>query len=351
MLLAAIRDLQWRRRRFAITVVGTSLVFAMSLLMSGLSNAFFVEIDRTLDDQRATVWIAPEDSDGAFSPTTFLRADEVDAIAAAAAPDRVAPLVFGGATTRDGAGEVVNVNVVGVVPGDLGAPTEVRDGSVDLVDGTAIVPARLGLDVGDTVRLAGLDHEVVGVVDKASLIAGTQTVTLTLADAQRALLGGQPLVSMALSDSASPRLPDGYRAFPRAEVEANVLRPLEAPVQSIDFVRILLWMVAALIVASVVYLTVLERTRDIAVFKATGASTAAVSAGICLQAVVLAVVSSLLALGLAALLAPRFPMDVEIPVDAMATLPLLAVVVGVLSGLVGVRRSVRVEPAAAFGGP
>lgn len=351
MLLAAIRDLQWRRRRFAITVVGTSLVFAMSLLMSGLSNAFFVEVDRTLDDQRAEGWIASADSDGAFSPGTFLTPAEVEAITAAAAPEPVAPLVFGPATTRNGAGEVENINVVGVVPGELGAPTEVRDGTAELAPGTAIVPSRLGLDVGDVVRLAGVDYDVVGVVSKASLIAGTQTVTLTLADAQQALLGGQPLVSMVLSETTSPSLPDGYRAFTRDEVESNVLRPLEAPVQSIDFVRILLWMVAALIVASVVYLTVLERTRDIAVFKATGASTAAVSAGICLQAVTLAVVASIGALGIAVLLAPRFPMDVEIPTSAMVTLPVLAVVVGVLSGLVGVRRSVQVEPAAAFGGP
>lgn len=351
MLLAAIRDLQWRRRRFAITVVGTSLVFALSLLMSGLSNAFFVEVDRTLDDQGARAWIAAQDSDGAFSPGTFLLPGEVEAIRAAAAPKRVAPLVFGSATTPDGSGEVVNVNVIGVVPGDLGAPTEVRDGTTELVDGTAIVPARLDLDLGESVRIAGGEYEVIGVVDEASLIAGTQTVTLTLGDAQRALLGGEPLVSMVLSESPSPRLPAGYQAFTRAEVESNVLRPLEAPVRSIDFVRILLWMVAALIVASVVYLTVLERTRDIAVFKATGASTAAVGAGICVQAVVLAVVSSVIAVGIASLLAPRFPMDVAIPADAMATLPLLAVIVGVLSGLVGVRRSVRVEPAIAFGGP
>ena len=40
MLLAALRDLQWRRRRFIITAIGTALVFAMTLLLSGLAEAF-----------------------------------------------------------------------------------------------------------------------------------------------------------------------------------------------------------------------------------------------------------------------------------------------------------------------
>ncbi|HSL59849.1 MAG TPA: ABC transporter permease [Acidimicrobiales bacterium] len=351
MLLAAIRDLQWRRGRFAITVLGTALVFAMSLLMSGLSHSFTVEIDNTLDDQRATTWIAPASSNGAFSPGTFLTGPEVAAITAAAAPVEVAPLVFGTSTTREASGRVRNVNVMGVVPGGLGAPLEARDGSVDLAEGTVVVPPALGYDVGDVIRVGVADLEVIGVLERASLFAGTPTVTMSVEQAQRLLAGGNPVVSMVLADSADPTLPEGFRAFTRAEVEATIMRPLESPTQSIDFVKVLLWLVAALIVASVVYLTVLERTRDIAVFKATGASTAGVAAGICLQAVVLAVVASICAVAIGWLIAPLFPMDVVIPPTALRDLPILAVGVGLLSGLVGVRRSVRVDPAAAFGGP
>jgi putative ABC transport system permease protein len=129
------------------------------------------------------------------------------------------------------------------------------------------------------------------------------------------------------------------------------MRPLTNASQSIDFVKLLLWLVAALIVASVVYLTVLERSRDFAVFKATGVSNTAIGAGICLQAVIIAVVASVLGVGLALLLAPFFPMTVEISTSAMVTLPVLAVGVGVAAGLIGVARTARVAPATAFGGP
>ncbi|MEX3766710.1 glutamine ABC transporter permease, partial [Mycolicibacterium fortuitum] len=49
MLMAALRDLQWRRRRFLIAAVGTGLVFAMTLVLTGLAHGFRVEAERSVD--------------------------------------------------------------------------------------------------------------------------------------------------------------------------------------------------------------------------------------------------------------------------------------------------------------
>lgn len=67
------------------------------------------------------------------------------------------------------------------------------------------------------------------------------------------------------------------------------MRPMTAAVGALTFMAVLLWVVAALIVGSVIYLSALERTRDFAVLKAVGVSTRAVLAGLCLQAVIVAV--------------------------------------------------------------
>jgi putative ABC transport system permease protein len=355
MLRAALRDLQWRRKRFVITIIGTALVFGMSLLMSGLSNSFSVEIDRTLTDQGADYWITRSDAAGAFSPGSFLTPVDLAALTAPGTGlTEAAPLLYGTSTFQTHPGEsnntVVNITVFGVMSGQLGAPTNVVAGTTELTDGHVIVPEKLDISVGDTVRVAGASLVVSGVMAKASLVAGTPTLTLTLHDAQQLVLGGQPLASMVLA-RGTPKLPAEYRAFTRAESYNDLIRPLKNAVQSIDFVKLLLWAVAALIVASVVYLTVLERTRDIAVFKATGVGNAAIGAGICLQAVILAVLASLLGIGFAVVMAPFFPMEVVISTASMVTLPLLAVGVGILAGLIGVRRTVGVAPATAFGGP
>src|SRR5205085_12695061 len=46
--LAGIRDLQWRRRRFVIAVLGTALVMALTLMLTGFQAVFDLEINHTL---------------------------------------------------------------------------------------------------------------------------------------------------------------------------------------------------------------------------------------------------------------------------------------------------------------
>ena len=106
-----------------------------------------------------------------------------------------------------------------------------------------------------------------------------------------------------------------------------------------------------LIVGSLVYLSALERLRDFAVFKAIGVPTRSILAGLALQAVVVALLAAVLGVILAQLLAPLFPMTVVIPASAYLALPLVAILVGLLASLAGLRRAVTVDPALAFGGP
>ena len=349
MLLAALRDLQWRRRRVVITVIGTALVFAMGLLLSGLSSAFSLEVDRTLDDQRADGWVTPEGLAGPFSAGFAVTPSMVAAVADSPGVDAADPVVFARATTEiDG---TLDVNVFGVPEGGLGPPVDAEQGESSPRAGGVVVPEDLGRGVGDEITITGTTFEVVGTVDKASLFAGMPSVFITIDDARDLLLGGQPLASMVLTTGVPEGEIAGMRVFDRAEARADLLRPLVNARQSIDVVRLLLWLVAALIIASVVYLTALERSRDIAVFKATGVSTWSIGVGICLQAVVLALASALVGAVLAVLLAPRFPLDVVISTRSLLLLPLLAVVVGVAAGMIGVRRTAGVEPASAFGGP
>ena len=46
MLIAALRDMQWRKRRFAIAILSTSIIFAMTLVLTGLANGFRVEAEQ-----------------------------------------------------------------------------------------------------------------------------------------------------------------------------------------------------------------------------------------------------------------------------------------------------------------
>ena len=57
-----------------------------------------------------------------------------------------------------------------------------------------------------------------------------------------------------------------------------------------------------------------------------------------------------LAAVLATVLAPLFPLHVEIPASAYLLLPVVTVVVGLLACSIALRRTARIDPATAFGG-
>lgn len=43
MLLAAGRDVQWRKRRFVIAILSTAIIFGITLVLTGLANGFRAE--------------------------------------------------------------------------------------------------------------------------------------------------------------------------------------------------------------------------------------------------------------------------------------------------------------------
>jgi putative ABC transport system permease protein len=131
----------------------------------------------------------------------------------------------------------------------------------------------------------------------------------------------------------------------------DLLRPLKDARRALTIVAGLLWLVAACIVGSIVYLSALERVRDFAVFKATGASTRSLLGGLAVQAVVISMASAFVGAVVALVLAPKFPLPVAIPGRALMLLPLISVTVGLLASLAGLRRTATVDPALAFAGP
>jgi putative ABC transport system permease protein len=346
MLFVSLRDLQWRRRRFIIGVLATGLVFALALLITGMSSSFQNEVTRSVEAFDVDRWLVPEGSSGPFTSATIFGAALVDEVRAQPGVDDAAPIaVLRDTVDLDG---LVDINVIAVEPGGIGVP-EVDSGVPLSGTGVVVADKSLDVDVGDTLNVFGEDFEVVGQTEGVTYYAGTPTVFVPLEDAQRLALGAQPLAT-AIVANGDPEAVGGMRVLTNAEVEDDLRRPLNNAVSTIDFLRILLWVVAAGIIGSVVYLQAMERTRDFAVLKATGSTNRTLVFGLAVQAVLLAVAAAIAAVGLAALLSPTMDMNIEIPSSAYVILPIVAIVVGLLSSLAGLRRAVSVDPALAFGG-
>ena len=338
MWYAAMRDLIWRRRRYAISIAGTALVFGVSLAVTGISDAFPTEINRTFGSLGATAFVIPDDMSGPFTGShPFDPAD---------LPDGVDPMAYIIQTANPMEPEMVAV--VGLSPGD--AEPIVGEGGQLAGPDDALVDARSPVAIGATVELAGREFEVAGRVDGMSLHAGMPIVVIPLASFQEALLGGLPMITCGIARGPVADVPDGYHVVGLSTAREDTMRILGDAASTIGMITVLLWVVAGLIVGSVMYLSAVERTRDFAVFKAIGAPTRAMAGGVVLQAAVLATAAAALGIAVAFVMAPFFPMRVDLSITSVVVLPAIGLTIGLASAVFALRRAVSVDPALAFGG-
>jgi len=123
---------------------------------------------------------------------------------------------------------------------------------------------------------------------------------------------------------------------------------LKSAQSSINSTRWLMWIIAAVIVAAMLYVAALERKRDFAVLKALGSSSRTLFLSLVLEAVVVTLLAALLAEFLASLFTPTFAQPLDITPDARLALPIVAVVVGIVASVSALRRVTGADPAAAF---
>jgi len=351
MLRSALRDLQWRRRRFAIAVLGTALVFGMALVITGISSGFNSEALKTVTQLRVGTWVVGRGATGPFLGASPLEAAQARQVAALPGVTRAVGTVF---THKDIVkdGKTQSVNLFGAPVGTLGQPAVSSGHALD-GRGEIVISTKLsGYQLGSPLELGGHSFTVVGTVSDSTALAGVPNVFLTLTDAQMVAFAGQPVASaIAVAGSLPSQLPAGLTAVSNAGAQGDLLRPLQQARSTITFLAILLWVVAAMTMGSVIYVSVLERQRDFAAFKATGVSSASILGGLVLQAVILSIAAAIIGSGIAALLGPTFPLPVSLTVNSYLFLPVIAVVVGLVASLSGLRRAVSVDPALAFGGP
>jgi putative ABC transport system permease protein len=348
MLTITLADLRFRSRQFLIAVVGAGVVFALAVLMSGMANGFYAEIKSTVTSTRADTWVVPKGSSGPFTSVLGIPESRVKAVAAEPGVTSASGAVISLQTVERGAGGNLRVMMIGTAPG---GPAQVRpdNGAVVESPNDAVADRRLGLRIGEQFTLAGRRFTVVGLVSGHTMLGGTPDVFIGLRAAQRVLFSGQHVIT-AISVQGHPRtVPADLHAMSIKAVEKDSLGPMADSVSSIENTRYLMWAVAVIIVAALVYVSTLQRQRDFAVLKAVGASGRDLFASVALQAVLVTLGAAALAASTAWIFRPLYMVPLVVPGSAYWSLPIIAVVVGIFSSLIALRRAVTVDPALAFG--
>jgi putative ABC transport system permease protein len=346
MWLISAKDLQFRLRRFVIAVAVTAIVFGMALAFDSIKRALQAEVPRIVGLFHADGWVVARGASGPFTTAQVIPSSTAAELRDEPGVGRADPVVVSRSVVD--AGERVDVNVVGYRLGGLGTPPT-DEGRAPRSRGEVVVTEPIDAVIGTRIRLGGKVLRVVGRNADARYNFGVPTVFISLADAQTLAFDARPL-AMAVAVTGSPRLPPGLALLSNDQVEDDMRRVIKGGIGTIDFTSALLWLVAAGIIGSISYLTALERTRDFAVFKATGMPGRTIAGGLAAQAVFLAIVSAFVAIGLAHLIVLGIPFPADIGGASILQLVVISVVVGILASFASLRRLRTTDPAVAFGG-
>ncbi|MFI8949893.1 ABC transporter permease [Streptomyces sp. NPDC053750] len=359
-MFVALRDLTFAKGRFAlmgsVVVLITLLVGLLSGLTAGLARENVSAVTSLPADRIA--FAAPSGGqDLSYANSTVTEAQWRQW---AKAPGVRAAEPLGITTTRATAGDrSTGVSVFGVAPGSRLAPGDAR-----IDDRTASMPpaaaGELGVRAGDTVTLAGRPLTV-AVTDRDLSFSHTPVVWTSLRTWQAlapptAGTDGPAATVIALDTSSGADLAATDRAAGTETVtrdaSLSAIGSYTSENGSLQLMRGFLFAISALVVGAFFTVWTIQRSGDIAVLKALGATTAGLLRDALGQAVVLLAGGTLVGTAAAAAIGAAVSGSAVPFVLTPATVLAPAAVMVLLGGLgagLAVRRITSVDPLTALG--
>lgn len=348
-MFLAVRDLRFARGRFALMGAVIALISLLVVLLSGLTAGLAdqsVSAVRSLPADRLA-FSPPADGDTISFSASRVDGEQVRDLLAAAGVEAASPLGVAAARVRT-AGHEVAVTAFGADPSGFLAPPGLTPGSVVL---SPQLMDDEGLAAGDTVSIGGQRLTVVPATAESSF-NHTPVVWLTLTDWQGLdeAAGAEASVVALRTSSSEAISADGVTVVDRGDA-LSAVGSFTAENGSLTLMRALLLIVSALVVGSFFTVWTIQRTPDLAVLKAIGASGSYLLRDAAVQAfVVLALggaVGMAVATGAGALAAQVVPFVLGPATTLVPMLSLLAV--GMVGALAAVRRITSVDPLTALG--
>ncbi|MFJ2012291.1 ABC transporter permease [Streptomyces globisporus] len=353
-MFVAWRDLRFAKGRFAlmgsVVVLITLLVGLLSGLTAGLARENTSAVTGLDADHLA--FAAPPDGQAESFADSTVREDDWRAWAARPGVEAAQPV--GIRTLNTTAGErSAAVSAFGVEPDGTLGPAGIGPGRVVLSEEAA---EELGAAAGDRIALGGTEREVAAVATDASY-SHTPVVWTTLDDWQQVGHdGAEQATVIALTTTGGVDLAAGDSAAGTSTLTLDdsltAIGSYRAENGSLQLMRGFLFAISALVIGAFFTVWTIQRSGDVAVLKALGASTPYLLRDALGQAVVMLVLGTglgaALAAGAGALIGGG---AVPFVLDAATVLVPAAVMIalGALGAALSVRRITAVDPLTALG--
>jgi putative ABC transport system permease protein len=335
MLRHAIRELRRHAVRSGLTAVGIAIGVAALVLLGALSErtSRLVEGGRDFGAGQITISGTGGDIGTGMSRGALVSGEQLAAVRQVAGVTEVAPIVMFPLSDSPTsmpftlAPLVFGVDAALLTRNSRSSPPQVRVGrfvpspdSDEVVIGSQVAK-RFGADVGSTIPVRGRNFRVVGVLEP-TLTGPDSFVMMPFATAERLLLDSEPVLRRLALVPGSSVLPvataasvfwtegeDPERVAQRIREQVpglSVVSPAQAAAQldrALAFLRgvidgggLVALLVASLAVANTTFTAMVERRREIGLWRVVGATRGQIVGRLVLEAILLGLAGSLLGL-------------------------------------------------------
>ncbi len=378
-MFLALRELRFARGRFALMGTVIALISVLVVLLSGLSSGLVNDGVSGLKAMPATAFAFDEGTmkDNAFSRSviddeqlkTWQNANDV------AAAEPMGVNIVNGVTDD---GTQIDLTLFGVEPGGFLSPVVSTGEQLGAVAGIIVSePLRdEGIELGSVVILDRLDLEltVIGFTEGQATFGHVDVAYLPI-DTWRLMAAGLAEPGAPTQDQID-EMDFGYASvvailaeegvsidFATIDVTAetttmtltesfNASPGYEAETLTLSMIQFFLYAICALVVGAFFMVWTIQRSHDIAVLRAMGASSRYLVRDSLTQAAILlvgfTVVGVAAGIGMGAAMPDAMPFDLELEPIAIASG--LTILLGMLGATIAVLRITRIDPLRALGG-
>ncbi len=395
----ASKDIRHNPGRFALTAIGVGMLLMIVMGMGGIYRGIIDDAVLLIDNVDADLWIVQRDTRGPMAEVSRVPRSLVHR--ALAVPGVASSREFVHHTIqREQDGQPLRIAVLG-----LSWPTDKGDW-IPLIAGRPlaqnhfemIADQSLGLALGEELKLGKDTYSVVGITSNMIGTGGDGVGFFTVADAQAiqfnnpgesirleresrtargaksetvmqqpALLAKAGMPSAEIPTLGPPQISavivkvepgvdvdqvaetiSGWgdvSVYTQQQQQDLVLRgPVQKARKQIGLFRVLLTVIAAIIMALILYTLTLDKIQSIALLKLIGAPNRVILGMILQQAVLLGACGYGIAWLLGQKLFPMFPRRVIITQEDLIQLAIAVAVISVLSSLLGIWKAMQVSP-------
>ena len=366
-----LKDMRYRQARVVLTAIGITVLISLILLLGGIMNGMRIQARQYVESTGADIWVSADGSGGAFIGFSLLIEEYLPTyIGKGLAAETASPLIFAQARPII-KGKMTKAIIVG--SRGLGGPKQLKEGRlfaksegynpVNNLPLEVVIDEKMGLEIGEEITIGKETLKVAGKMKSLMFVLDTPLLFMDVRTAQQVLLGQYPRVNMMIAKVKPNYEPEQVAAdlsvrgegVIEARTMAQTLKDIteyyvDEPMKAVQFLRVMLWLAAGLLVGMITYVTMLEKTQEIGVLKAIGASNGYVMSLLLKQVVLISAVGVVLGFILAYLFAAAAPIFVAIHFVESIIVTCISFVVCCGSGYLAARKAISVDPMIAFRG-